>query len=266
MSGLKYIVSAPDYLGYQKSSNIPHPYEHGESLATASYDMLVAVKEFLEQEAVLYSDELFLTGFSEGGYASMALHEYIENNTETIVTGSIVAGGAYNKTQFSKEIMEKNETLDHIAYYLWVLHSYNLVYNLNLPFSFFITEDNIAEIIANINNLSGADIDKNPQNLFTEEFRNLILTDADHPFVDAIRDNNRFDWEPKGFVRIYHGSEDAFVFPSNAITSYEAIRSENNEGLVTLELLNTPNQKTHEGSGVLFHTLLPIILHQERDL
>ena len=36
------IVSMPDYLGYGVSSNLPHPYEHGKSLATASYDMLKA--------------------------------------------------------------------------------------------------------------------------------------------------------------------------------------------------------------------------------
>ena len=42
------IVSMPDYLGYGVSSNLPHPYEHGKSLATASYDMLKAVEEFLE--------------------------------------------------------------------------------------------------------------------------------------------------------------------------------------------------------------------------
>ena len=46
------IVSMPDYLGYGASSDLPHPYEHGKSLATASHDMLKAVEEFLEVEKI----------------------------------------------------------------------------------------------------------------------------------------------------------------------------------------------------------------------
>lgn len=37
----------PDYLGYGASSNYPHPYEHRETLASTSFDMIMAVKENL---------------------------------------------------------------------------------------------------------------------------------------------------------------------------------------------------------------------------
>nr|WP_298929570.1 hypothetical protein [uncultured Allomuricauda sp.] len=40
-----YVVIMPDYLGYEASSNYPHPYEHGETLASTSFDMIMAVKK-----------------------------------------------------------------------------------------------------------------------------------------------------------------------------------------------------------------------------
>ena len=75
-----YVVSAPDYLGYGASKALPHPYEHAASLASASADMLRATREFCQQQAVSVTQKNFLLGYSEGGYATMALHKYLEAN------------------------------------------------------------------------------------------------------------------------------------------------------------------------------------------
>lgn len=73
-----YVVSAPDYIGYGASKALPHPYEHAASLASASADMLRATREFCQQQSVAVNQKNFLLGYSEGGYATMALHKLLE--------------------------------------------------------------------------------------------------------------------------------------------------------------------------------------------
>ena len=43
-----YIVACPDYIGYGLTDKIPHNYEHRQTLAQATVDMLLATKEFLK--------------------------------------------------------------------------------------------------------------------------------------------------------------------------------------------------------------------------
>ena len=259
LAGLKYIVVAPDYIGYGESNNLLHPYEHGHTLAQSSYDMLVAVKDFLEGQTIEVDDKLFLAGYSEGGYATMALHKYIEDNTNTTVTASIVGGGAYNKTLFAKEIMQKNEALDFMPNYLWVLYTYNNLYGINEPFSFYIQQDQLANI--NLSNFFDSDnINTNPQELFTENFRNLILNEGQHPMIDAIKDNDRFDWQPKSLVYILHGESDDFVFPSNATTAYEAMKT---GGVSNINLLLKDGQN-HADTALEFAIQVPIIFEELR--
>ena len=78
-----YQVVMPDYLGMGESPGL-HPYCHGESEATATLDMIRAVREaqLLGEIPGMEPDngELFLTGYSQGGHAAMATHKYIEEN------------------------------------------------------------------------------------------------------------------------------------------------------------------------------------------
>lgn len=255
-SGLEYILIAPDYLGYGVSNHFLHPYEHGPTLAVSSFDMLQAAKEFLDQESITYNDKLFLAGYSEGGYATMAMHHHIENETDLNVTSSFVGGGAYNKTLFANEIMQKDEPLNFIPNYLWVLFTYNNIYNINEPFSFYINEP----YASNINVLNFLELDQintNPQELFTENFRNIIINEENHPIIDALKDNDRFDWNPIGNVHFIHGENDNFVFPSNATTAFEAMRSGEANEHITLSLLEGKN---HFESGSIFALTVPLLI------
>lgn len=259
VAGLEYVVVAPDYLGYGVSNHLLHPYEHGPTLAQSSYDMLEAAKDFLDNESVAYNDQLFLAGYSEGGYATMALHQHIQENTNTEVTASIVGGGAYNKTLFAKEIMQKNEPLAFMPNYLWVLYTYNNIYGINEPFSFYINQDQLANINPS-NFFDSGDLDTNPQALFTENFRNLIINEGNHPMVDAIKDNDRFDWRPEGEIWIVHGALDDFVFPSNATSAHLAMTS---SGLENIHL-SLAESFDHTATAALFSIQVPLIFEDIR--
>ena len=74
-----YIVACPDYIGYGDARRqLPHRYEHRQTLAQATVDMLLATQELLVREGVQSNTQTFLTGYSEGGYASLAAQKLIE--------------------------------------------------------------------------------------------------------------------------------------------------------------------------------------------
>lgn len=224
IASIGYIVSLPDYLGYGVSKQIPHPYEHRKSLATASIDMLRAVKEFCRIEKVNLNDRLFLTGYSEGGFATMSMQKMIEEEfpTEFKITASVMGAGAYNKTAFSKYVAAQNTNLTFINYYVWVLQTYNNVYKLNRPLSAFFTEPNATNI-----QQKGVftDIDLNPQQLFTPNFRSGIINSTDTEFLNVLKDNDVFDWKPQTPTLLVHGKDDDFVIPLNSQTAYDAMRA-----------------------------------------
>ncbi len=73
-----FVCSIPDYIGYGQSGNLLHPFQHAQTLATASVDMLKATKELCQILNTSLQNRYFLTGYSEGGYATLALQREIE--------------------------------------------------------------------------------------------------------------------------------------------------------------------------------------------
>jgi dipeptidyl aminopeptidase/acylaminoacyl peptidase len=92
-----FAVLAPDYLGMGDSRGF-HPYVHRETQARASVDMLKAFHEWLEGENYAVNDKLFLTGYSQGGHASMSTHQELElfYATEFSVTAATHLSGPYS--------------------------------------------------------------------------------------------------------------------------------------------------------------------------
>ncbi|MFV0531699.1 MAG: alpha/beta hydrolase family protein [Flavobacteriales bacterium] len=228
-----FAVSLPDYEGYGVSENLKHPYEHAKSLALSSYEMLVAAKQLLEKENRQINNKLFLGGYSEGGGATMALHQYIENNTHHVVTMSAPASGAYNKTAFTLEVDSKNENLTFLPNYMWVINSYNNLYKINRPWNAIVndTDAQLLENEANPMNYYMLPIQTNPQNLFKSTFLLGLKNGTDQAFLNALKDNDTYNWTPKAPITLYYGTADDYVYPLNSITAKEAIL--NNGGTVT---------------------------------
>ncbi len=94
-----FIVVAPNYLGYDKSSLGYHPYLNAEASAIDMVDGLRAAKAHLmAQSATRPSDKLLLTGYSQGGHVAAATHKAIERDyaSEFTVTASGPMSGPHN--------------------------------------------------------------------------------------------------------------------------------------------------------------------------
>lgn len=220
-----FVVVLPDYIGYGASSNLPHPYEHGESLASVSLDLMRAAKEFCASQNIPLTDQALLTGYSEGGYATMALHKKLEEEarSEFTVVASAPGAGAYHKTAFAQFVSSANEDLNFLRSYLWVLDTYNQVYDLNRPWSFYLNEPYASNVASQ--GFFEADIDFNPQNLFRADFIEATMQETDSSLVAAFTDNNRHDWRPQAPVRLFHGTIDDFVPYFNSQDAFDAMQA-----------------------------------------
>lgn len=67
------LVVAPDYLGLGTSDLSYHPYLHRDTLAASGRDALIAAAELAKQKALALNGDLFVMGYSEGGFAAGAL-------------------------------------------------------------------------------------------------------------------------------------------------------------------------------------------------
>lgn len=90
-----YAVVAPDYLGYSKSTYSFHPYLHADSEASTVIDSIRAGRNAAGRVGATLSGKVMLTGYSQGGHASMAAHRAIERDNAgeiNVVAGAHLAG------------------------------------------------------------------------------------------------------------------------------------------------------------------------------
>jgi hypothetical protein len=103
-----FIVVAPNYLGYDRSSLGYHPYLHAEGQAVDMIDGLRAAKAHLAAgSATRPSAKLLVTGYSQGGHVAAATHKVIERDhgSEFTVTASGPMSGPYNLVKFTDVII-----------------------------------------------------------------------------------------------------------------------------------------------------------------
>ncbi|NHZ44478.1 alpha/beta hydrolase family protein [Massilia aquatica] len=91
-----YIVVAPNYAGYDSSALNYHPHHIAEQQAKDMIDALAAARTALAQlpRPVAGNGKLFITGYSEGGYAAMATHRAMQA-AGIAVTASAPQSGSY---------------------------------------------------------------------------------------------------------------------------------------------------------------------------
>lgn len=99
LASLGYIVVAPDYVGYGVSKGTPHPYLLSSPSAAAAVDLLTAAKTWRAHQQVPDNGQLFLTGYSEGGYVTLAAHRAMQASQSAHLSSLkrvVVGSGPYN--------------------------------------------------------------------------------------------------------------------------------------------------------------------------
>ncbi|MGL4630201.1 MAG: alpha/beta hydrolase family protein, partial [Leadbetterella sp.] len=234
-----YIMAMPDYIGYGESKNLPHPYEHRASLAESSVDFLFAVKEFLTKEKSPWNQNLLLTGFSEGGYATLSLQKLIEEKyaNDFKLKASAVGAGAYNKTKTVEQLFStksSGETTNNKSY-IWVLQTYHRLYNISKPLASHFVEPFASDISKNGFQVN---INRSFNEIIEPTFKDQILKNSDVAWKDAIKDNDLLDWKTTTPTRFYHGLNDTFVPVLNSETTVASLKAKGSTDVSFIPITN----------------------------
>lgn len=122
LASLGYIVVAADYVGFAQTQGLDHPYLQAEPSARAVIDLLVAARTWRQQAGVLDSGQLYLVGYSEGGYATMAAQRAMTLTQHPLLTqlvASLPAAGPYDvQTTLDSQLARVRDEYPALAWML----------------------------------------------------------------------------------------------------------------------------------------------------
>lgn len=119
------VVVAPNYAGYDVSTLPYHPYLNGTQQSQDAIDSLTAGRQLLRKIDDRVSDDgkLFVTGYSQGGYVSMATLEALDDQGHPATAGAPMSG-PYALLAMGDEIFLGHPDFGATAYLPMVLNSY----------------------------------------------------------------------------------------------------------------------------------------------
>lgn len=218
ISSAGFVISLPDYLGFGSSDNIFHPYLHKESTVQSVIDMLRAVKELAEIRSVQLKDELYITGYSQGGWATLQVQKAIETNysNEFRLKASAPCAGPYDLSYINDYIRELTEY--PMPYFLgYICNSYSNLEAIDIPLNE-IFKDPYDSKIPNLYDGSKSGEDINAElttvisDLLTQNYiQNFETDEVFSPLRSALETNSISAWSTSIPTKIIHGTSDTFV-------------------------------------------------------
>jgi Secretory lipase len=103
-----YVVIAPNYVGYDKSRDVSHPYLIAEQSAKDMIDALTASRKAfgrIPANTISDSGKLFVSGYSQGGHVAMATHRAMQTAGQA-VTASAPMSGPYAVAAFLDSVVQ----------------------------------------------------------------------------------------------------------------------------------------------------------------
>lgn len=225
-----YIVLIPDYLGLGDSPG-RHPYLHAETEAGASIDMIRSARILSDTLDIDWNDQLFLTGYSQGGHAGMATFREIETNlsNEFAITSVSLGGGPYDLSTTTRDAMLaplSNPTNSYNIVY--VILSYQEVYGTlydSLEQYFVAPYDSLIPLIFQREGaLTSLPLADTAVAMFEDSVVQAIQTDSLHPLNVALRANDLYDWTPQAPLRLYYCEADEEVPHQNSLIARDQMQ------------------------------------------
>ena len=241
-----YITLFPDYEGLGDPNKF-HPFIIAESYTHSVVNMVRAVKQLsteLEgEDQFQFNDQLFLIGYSEGGYATMAVQRGIELNfsDEFTITTSCPMAGPYDLAGTMVEYFLSIPSYPKPFYVPFVLTSHLWYYQgEDVDFGDYF-EPFWADTLPSLFDGThfGDEIDalmpENPLDIILPDVLEEFTNNEDHFFRQTLQQNTLLDWIPMSPTYLYHGIGDDIVPFQNAQIAYDTFVS-NGADSVTLTL------------------------------
>jgi pimeloyl-ACP methyl ester carboxylesterase len=247
ITAMGFIVVIPDYIGFGASETFSHPYLDAKSSTQSILDLLRATKEYGTGDNVLAkpTKDLFIFGYSQGGWATMQLQKTIEKDysSEFNLIASSCGAGPYSIESMNKYIVDK---IDYpMPYFLaYLLNSYVTIGSFTNPLSDFIQAPYAAKIPGlfdgeHSGGSINAELTTQMSTFLTSEYRAGYATDAKFAGVrSAFIANSITAWKAKTPMKLFHGADDVYIPVS---ISEKMVADFKNAGVTDIQLVTIAN-------------------------
>jgi fermentation-respiration switch protein FrsA (DUF1100 family) len=211
LASLGYIVVTADYVGYGVSKGAPHPYLLSVPSAAAVIDLLTAAKTWRLQNNVADNGQLFLAGYSEGGYTTVAAHRALQASGSAHLAGlqAVVAGAGPYPVNVALDELLLRVCKENPA--LGLLVSPGVLRNLSATLRREVRDQLLKRLLED-----DADI------VFDTTMIDNYLAD-DSAAVERL--SNVHDWLPTAPLRFFHGRDDQTVPYVSSTATLQAMRA-----------------------------------------
>jgi len=223
IASMGFIVAMPDYLGFGASESMYHPYLHKESTVQSVTDMFRAIQEMMvDYNSTSLLKDTYLMGYSQGGWATMALKKEIETNLsdEFTLKATSCGAGPYDLTTICSSILA--QTTYPMPYFMaYIMNSYiksgeitigySDIFNSNYAGSNYISD--LFDGTKNSDYINSK-LTTRISDLFSKNFRDSVSTGKKYQTLrTALVNNSVTAWKTTSPTYLAHGLGDTFVTP-----------------------------------------------------
>jgi len=219
VSSFGYVIAIPDYLGFGASSTMFHPYLDKPSTVSSVTDMLRAIREMTSEKYLdmNLSKDTYLLGYSQGGWASMALKKEMETNLQDEFTlkGTVAGAGPYDQTMLLRSIMDIQE-YPMPVYLAYLFHSMFKVGNIKIALTDIFNEPYQTRIPGLFNGQRdneyiNGQLSTKISELFVHGFRTNPDSIKYVSLFEESENNSIEPWNSTSPLLLMHGVEDTYV-------------------------------------------------------
>jgi len=255
-AGLGFVTILPDYVGMGDGRGF-QTYVHGATTVSASVDMSTACAEWSATNSVFTNDQLFVTGYSQGGYASMALHKYLEETQGPIsITAAAHLSGPYSLSGVMRDLILGDVPYFYPAYVPNTVLGFNEVNgNLFSDLNEFFKAEYVADIkryydgvisltslniklIQLLQSNTGASVGGR---MIRDDVKEEIKNNPLHPANLILKENDVFDWAPQIPTRIFYCKADDQVPYLNSIVAKDTMSANGAPNLMVTDVSPSSN-------------------------
>lgn len=231
-----YAVALPDYLGLGLSDTnvLIHPYQHAFSQSNTCLNAIRAAEDIMNETNVGFNEQLFLFGYSQGGYATAATQRLIEEEyaSEYTVTAAAPMSGAYDMAGAQVDLMVSDSIYPTPGYLPYIILAYQdqygtlydsiqqilkAPYDSLMPHYFYSGDKSIGFINGKCTPV--------PKHMVLDTTVVNFKNNVNHPLRALLRENEMLDWTPQGSVKIYYCRGDDQVSSINSERAYDSWRN-----------------------------------------
>lgn len=219
--GNGYAVLVPDYPGLGDSEG-RHPYYVAEAIGPS----IVAMIEAAKRVKGVPDAPVFLSGFSEGGWASLVALRMLERDGKSVLGAAPVAG-PYDIRHVSLPAAMKGGAPSNSLYLAYAAWGQSAYYGRALDS---VLTPDYAALVEGL--FAGAEPEEivaalpaEPRRMFNQAFLDAYDHGGTNWYLDAFTAAGLADLTPRAPLRLYYGSRDMDVIPAEALAAARAMQS-----------------------------------------